>query len=140
MQQEMEMTMSCEFNTETCKHCSRFTICSLLNAEKHINGLENQVLNLFSSLNQLIQFSSNTGKSIVEIQEKIPDKNDVIEQFNIVFENFEELKKLVIKQNEEIKKLILDYSDEMKNISLKLLELEKIVGLESRKTSNEETN
>jgi hypothetical protein len=121
------MTISCEFNSESCHKCPRFTICSLLNAEHHINSLEQQVLNIFSSLNQLLEFSKDTGVVISEIQEKLPNKDDIIEQFNIVFDNFNSLKELVITQNNEIKEIILDYSGELKQLSRKILEIEKIV-------------
>lgn len=126
--------MSCEFQTEKCKKCSSFTMCSLLNTEQHITEIENKLLNIFSSLNNLLEFSSKTGMTILEIKESIPDKNDIIDQFNIVFENFEDLKKLVIYQNEEIKNILLNYSSEVKNLSLKILEIEKVVGLD-RKTN-----
>jgi Mg2+ and Co2+ transporter CorA len=102
-------------------------MCSLLNAEKHINSLEEKISSIFLSLNQLLEFSSENGKSILEIREIIPEKEDVIKQFNLVYSEIENLKKLIIGGNEELKQLILDYSNELRNIVIRVNNIEKAI-------------
>ena len=121
------MTGSCEFNTQSCNSkCESYTFCSLLHTEKHLNSLENKVIEIFKSLNELIQFSSESGKNILEIQNIIPHKDDVIDQFSLVYEEINNLKTIVLTGNTELKKLILEYSEEIKKISSRLATIEKI--------------
>ena len=102
-------------------------MCSLLNAEKHINSLEERIGSIYSSLNQLLEFSSENGKNILEIKEIIPEKEDIIEQFNLVYSEINNLKKIVISGNKEVKNLILEYSVELKNIIGRVSSIEAIL-------------
>lgn len=123
-----QQTISCKFSQENCKTtCPNFTMCSLLNAEKHINSLEERIGSIYSSLNQLLEFSSENGKNILEIKEIIPEKEDIIEQFNLVYSEINNLKKIVISGNEEVKNLILEYSVELKNIIGRVSSIEAIL-------------
>jgi hypothetical protein len=102
-------------------------MCSLLNAEKHITLLEESISSIFTSLNQLLEFSFENGKSVLEIKEALPNKEDIVEQFNLVYTEIDNLKKLILGGNEEIKNLIMRYSDELRNIVLRVSNIEKVI-------------
>ena len=116
---------SCEFNSKNCTSCANYTMCSLLNTEKHLNKLENQIINIFESLNSLIEFSVENGKEIKDFRETLPQKEDILEEFSHVYEEIEKLKELVIIGNNELKDIIMQYSDEVKDILKRLSLIEK---------------
>lgn len=119
-------TLSCDFNSKSCTTCANYTMCSLLNTENHLNKLENQIINIFSSLNSLIEFSVENGTNIKEINERIPQKEDIIEEFSLIYNEIEKLRNIYLEGNEELKKLILQYSEELGNISKRIGDLEKL--------------
>jgi ElaB/YqjD/DUF883 family membrane-anchored ribosome-binding protein len=107
-------------------------MCSLLNTEKHINSLENQITNIFSSLNQILEFSSSNGNAILELREIMPEKEDVLTQFNLVYSEIQNLKENIVKGNEEIKSLVTKYSEEVRSILNRVTIIEKAILPEER--------
>lgn len=132
-----QRTLSCSFNSEGCgPGCSSYTICSLMNTEKHLNSLENNVSNIFASLNSLLEFSSSTGATMVEIKEILPEKEDIIVQFNSIYDQINSLRTLITEGNKQLEQLILGYSDQLQKVLKKMETLEQKLLLPEAKEKN----
>ena len=122
-------TISCHNNnTNNCgSNCPNFLLCSLLKTEKHINEIESRLTNVFLSVNTLLEISTPIDEKLNSLENRIANKEDIIEEFNNTFRQIDELKELIIENNEEILSILKQHTNTLNELKRRLVVVEKSI-------------
>jgi len=99
----------------------------LLKTEKHINEIESRLTNVFLSVNTLLEISTPIDEKLNSLENRIANKEDIIEEFNNTFRQIDELKELIIENNEEILSILKQHTNTLNELKRRLVVVEKSI-------------